>query len=118
MFHPTTAAPVKSYKHRAKRPRIPTQEESKNLSAREKQPVEKKYSYDPSLDPQLVWTGKKEAGAEFGISTVPIYVQENIAPEGIIARQDKSEGQAPAAGGASGISSTHLTTLAYSREPR
>lgn len=83
---PTAAAPVKSYKHRSKRPRIPTQEESKKLSARVKQPTKKKYAYDPSLDPQLTWTGKAEAGAEFGVSTVPIYVQENIAPEGIIAR--------------------------------
>jgi adenine-specific DNA-methyltransferase len=83
---PTVAAPVKSYKHRSKRPRIPTQEESRSLSAREKQGVKKKYAYDPSLDPQLVWSGKEEAGEEFGVSTVPIYVQENIAPEGIIAR--------------------------------
>ncbi|KKR88228.1 MAG: methylase protein [Candidatus Gottesmanbacteria bacterium GW2011_GWA2_41_12] len=83
---PTTAAPVKSYKHRAKRPRIPTQEESATLSPREKQPVKKRYEYDPSLDPQLTWAGKREQGAEFGVSTVPIYVQENIAPEGLIAR--------------------------------
>lgn len=83
---PTAAAPVKSYKHRSKRPRIPTQEESRNLSAREKQGVKKRYAYDPSLDPQLMWSGKEEAGAEFNVSTVPIYVQENIAPEGIVAR--------------------------------
>lgn len=83
---PTAAAPVKSYKHRSKRPRIPTQEESRKLSAREKQGVKKKYAYDPALDPQLVWSGKEEAGAEFSIGTVPIYVQENIAPEGIVAR--------------------------------
>lgn len=83
---PTTAAPVKSYKHRAKRPHIPTQEESAKLSPREKQQVKKKYAYDPSLDPQLVWAGKEEQGAELSVSTVPIYVQENIAPEAIIAR--------------------------------
>lgn len=83
---PTEAAPVKSYKHRQKRIRIPTQEESIQLSAREKQPVKKKYEYDPSLDPQLVWSGKKESGEEFGVSTVPIYVQEDISPEAIIAR--------------------------------
>ena len=83
---PTTAAPVKSYKHDAKRVRIPTQEESIKLPPREKQPVKKKYDYDPSLDPQLQWTGKKEQGAELDVSTVPIYVQENIAPEAIIAR--------------------------------
>lgn len=83
---PTTAAPVSSYKHDSKRARIPTQEESVKLSAREKQPVKKKYDYDPSLDPQLIWSGKKEAGADFAVPTVPIYVQEKIAPEAIIAR--------------------------------
>jgi adenine-specific DNA-methyltransferase len=84
--HPTTAAAVKSYKHRAKRVHIPTQEESVRLSARDKQPVKKKYNYDPSLDPQLLWTGKSEQGKEMEISTVPIYVQEHVAPEALIAR--------------------------------
>lgn len=82
----TTAAPVSSYKHDAKRKRIPTQEESVKLSRREKQPVKKTYAYDPSLDPQLTWSGKQEAGAEFSIPTVPIYVQEHVAPEALIAR--------------------------------
>jgi adenine-specific DNA-methyltransferase len=84
--HPTTAAPVESYKHDTKRVRIPTQEESKKLSARDKQPVKTRYAYDPSLDPQLVWAGKEEQGAELSVPTVPIYVQEKIAPEAIIAR--------------------------------
>lgn len=83
---PTEAAPVTSYKHKDTRVHIPTQEESIKLTAREKQPVKKKYDYDPSLDPQLIWAGKKEAGSELGVSTVPIYVQENIAPEAIVAR--------------------------------
>ena len=82
----TDAAPVTSYKFEDKRKRIPTQEESVKLSTTEKQPVKKKYDYDPSLDPQLVWSGKKEAGSEFEVSTVPIYVQEKVAPEAIIAR--------------------------------
>ncbi len=82
----TTAAPVESYKHTGKRLRIPTQEESSKLSPREKRPEKKKYAYDPSLDPRLDWAGKLEAGAEFGVSTVPIYVQEKIAPEALIAR--------------------------------
>lgn len=82
----TEAAPVDSYKHTDKRMRIPTQEESIRLSARHKQPVKKRYEYDPSLDPQLIWSGKKEAGLEFSVSTVPIYVQEKIAPEAIISR--------------------------------
>ncbi len=83
---PTNAAPVESYKHKDKRTRIPTQEESVKLSPRDKQPVKTKYAYDPSLDPQLVWAGKQESGNELGVSTVPIYVQEKVAPEAIIAR--------------------------------
>lgn len=83
---PTTAAPVASYKHDGKRVRIPTQEESIKLSAREKQPVKNKYDYDPSLDPQLVWAGKKEQGTWLAVPTVPVYVQEKIAPEALIAR--------------------------------
>ena len=80
------AAAVTSYKHKDKRAHIPTQEESVRLSHRDKQPVKKRYDYDPSLDPQLIWSGKKEAGSEFAVSTVPVYVQEKISPEAIIAR--------------------------------
>ncbi len=83
---PTTAAPVTSYKHDSTRKRIPTQEESVKLSKRDKQPVKKTYAYDPSLDPQLTWSGKREQGAEFHVPTVPIYVQEHVAPEALIAR--------------------------------
>lgn len=86
IIQPTTAAPVKSYKHDGKRVRIPTQEESVKLSARDKQPVKKKYDYDPSLNPQLIWAGKKEQGTELAVPTVPIYVQEKIASEALIAR--------------------------------
>ncbi|MFA4845740.1 MAG: site-specific DNA-methyltransferase [Patescibacteria group bacterium] len=82
----TTAAPVVSYKHTEKRKRIPTQEESIRIPAKDKRPARKKYAYDPSLDPQLVWAGKEEEGSAFTVPTVPIYVQEKIAPEAIIAR--------------------------------
>src|SRR3989338_9793251 len=82
----TEAAAVTAYKHKDKRAYIPTQEESVRLSHRDKQPVKKKYDYDPSLDPQLEWSGSKEAGSEFAVSTIPIYVQEKIAPEALIAR--------------------------------
>ncbi len=82
----TTAAPVASYKHDSTRVRIPTQEESVLLPAKDKQPIKKKYDYDPSLDPQLMWSGKKEQGSELAVPTVPIYVQENISPEAIVSR--------------------------------
>ncbi len=87
-----SAASVTSYKHEDKRKRIPTQEESEMISPRDRRPVKKTYEYDPSLDPQLTWSGKAELGGEFGVSTVPIYVQEKISPEAIIARL-KDEGQ-------------------------
>lgn len=83
---PTTAASVDSYKHKDTRKRIPTQEQSEKLSPKDKRPTKTRYQYDPSLDPQLTWSGKAEAGSEFGVSTVPIYVQEKIAPEAIVAR--------------------------------
>lgn len=80
------AVNVTSIKHSDARKNIPTQEQSAKLSQRDKQPVKKKYEYDPSLDPTLMWSGKIEAGDEFSVATVPIYVQEKIAPEAIIAR--------------------------------
>lgn len=83
---PKEAAGVTSFKHTDVRKSIPTQEQSVKLSARDKQPTKKKYEYDPSLDPKLVWAGKVEAGESFSVPTVPIYVQEKIAPEAIIAR--------------------------------
>jgi adenine-specific DNA-methyltransferase len=90
-----SAASVSSYTHEEKRKRIPTQEESAMLSARDRRPVKKTYQYDPSLDPQLTWSGKAERGPEFGVSTVPIYVQEKIAPEAIIAKlKDENAGMA------------------------
>lgn len=90
-----SAASVSSYTHEETRKRIPTQEESALLPARERRPVKKTYQYDPSLDPQLVWAGKAERDGEFGVSTVPIYVQEKIAPEAIIAKlKDENAGTA------------------------
>ncbi len=80
------AVNVTSIKHSDVRKNIPTQEQSAKLSQRDKQPGKKKYDYDPSLDPTLMWSGKIEAGDNFSVATVPIYVQEKIAPEAIIAR--------------------------------
>ena len=80
------AVNVTSINHSDVRKNIPTQEQSAKLSQRDKQPGKKKYEYDPSLDPTLMWSGKIEAGDNFSVATVPIYVQEKIAPEAIIAR--------------------------------
>jgi adenine-specific DNA-methyltransferase len=35
----------------------------------------KKYEYDPHLDPQLVWSGKKE-NASFEVPTVSLHIHE------------------------------------------
>ncbi len=43
----------------------------------------KKYDYDPHLDPQLVWAGKKEH-ASFDVPTVSLHVHERIDPSTII----------------------------------
>ena len=46
-------------------------------------PKPKKYEYDPHLDPQLVWAGKKEH-TSFEVPTVSLHIHEHIAPEAII----------------------------------
>lgn len=39
----------------------------------------KTYSYDPHLDPQLVWAGKAEH-TSFDVPTVSLHVHERIVP--------------------------------------
>ncbi|WP_370089411.1 site-specific DNA-methyltransferase [Ekhidna sp.] len=43
----------------------------------------KTYSYDPHLDPQLVWSGKAER-TSFEVPTVSLHVHERIDPKSII----------------------------------
>jgi len=43
----------------------------------------KMYSYDPRLDPQLMWSGKKE-NTEFEVDTVSLHVHERIDPSTIL----------------------------------
>lgn len=43
----------------------------------------KRYSYDPHLDPTLVWAGKKEQ-SELDVDTVSIHVHERIDPKTIV----------------------------------
>ena len=50
----------------------------------------KKYEYDPHLDPQLIWTGKKE-GQSFDVDTVSLHVHERIDPLTIIEAVKKKE---------------------------
>jgi len=91
-------ANVESYKHKDKRKNIPTQELS-HLKKKEKS-EKKKYSYDPALDPQIIWSGKAidsdlldslrersvEERKELLVNNVPLYIQEKISSEAIINR--------------------------------
>ncbi|MBZ5540493.1 MAG: site-specific DNA-methyltransferase [Acidobacteriia bacterium] len=51
----------------------------------------KTYEYDPHLDPQLVWAGKKEH-TSFEIPTVSLHVHERIDPRTIIEAVRKRNG--------------------------
>src|SRR5437764_632685 len=50
-----------------------------------------KYDYDPHLDPQLVWAGKKEH-TSFDVPTVSLHVHERIEPHTIIEGVRKRNG--------------------------
>ncbi len=51
----------------------------------------KSYAYDPHLDPQLVWAGKKEH-TSFEVPTVSLHVHERIDPRTIIEAVRKRNG--------------------------
>jgi adenine-specific DNA-methyltransferase len=51
----------------------------------------KTYAYDPHLDPQLVWAGKKEH-TSFEVPTVSLHVHERIDPRTIIEAVRKRNG--------------------------
>ncbi len=54
-------------------------------------PTRKTYEYDPHLDPQLVWAGKKEH-ASFEVPTVSLHVHERIDPRTIVEAVRKRNG--------------------------
>lgn len=53
----------------------------------------KEYAYDPHIDPQLQWAGKKE-GNDFVVDTVSLHVHERIDPITIIENTKKKEDDA------------------------
>ena len=79
------AMDIKPFKHKDRRTNIPTEELRDFVMAEEKAPYSVRYPRDPSLDPQLVWTGKDEQdAASLDVPTVPIYIQEKVHPQAII----------------------------------
>lgn len=82
---PKPKSSVKSIKHtKEKRTNIPTAEMEALVSDK----VEIfGYQRNKDTDPQLFWRGKDgENRADLTVNTVPIYIQEKIHPEAIIAR--------------------------------
>lgn len=81
---------VHSVKHKDKRRNIPTEELRDFVREDELKPKQITlpgllYARDPSLDPQLVWTGKDKLDSEeLTVPAVPIYIQEKIHPQAII----------------------------------
>jgi adenine-specific DNA-methyltransferase len=53
--------------------------------------VKKEYSYDPHLDPQLIWAGKSER-SNFKVDTVSLHVHERIDPKTVINAIRKKNG--------------------------
>jgi adenine-specific DNA-methyltransferase len=56
----------------------------------DKDGAKKKYEYDPHLDPQLQWAGKKEH-TSFEVPTVSLHVHERIDPKRIIEQVKKED---------------------------
>lgn len=57
----------------------------------DKESGKKSYAYDPHLDPQLIWAGKKEH-TSFDVPTVSLHVHERIDPRTIIEAVRKKNG--------------------------
>ena len=80
----TAPTQIEAVRHLDKRKNIPT-EELRDFFHEEGGAKKAFYPRDPSLDPQLVWTGKDEQDSEdLEVPIVPIYIQEQIHPQAII----------------------------------
>ena len=87
---------IESLRHKeARRRHIPTAELQSFVAEQEVAPKPMRYPRNPDLDPQLVWRGKDEQDAEdLIVDTVPIYIQEKIQPQAIIADIKRRSDQA------------------------
>ena len=62
---------IEKTEHKDKRTNIPTEETRGFVSDDEKAPKPVRYPRDPSLDPQLVWTGKDQQGQAMTLKLTP-----------------------------------------------
>ena len=92
MAKKNTRTTVESIRHKNKRANIPTEELRDFVADEELTPKTMLYPRDPSLDPQLVWTGKDEQDREdLAVPVVPVYIQEKIHPQAIIDALPRTE---------------------------
>ena len=92
-----TKKDIKNYKQTGRRKNIP--EVGLVTSATDKVEGQKKYVFDPYLDPQLQWSGKVEKN-ELEIDTVSLHVHERIDPKTLMEKlKAKSESEVPQGSG-------------------
>ena len=88
--HPNGPTPieVKDYRHKGeKRKNIP----DAGLATYNYKPLGRaKYSYDPHLDPQLIWTGKLEHPS-FEVETVSLHIHERVSTQAILSSLGRAE---------------------------
>jgi adenine-specific DNA-methyltransferase len=79
---------IEQYKHKDKT-RLNNPQVGMVSGANDPDGNKKRYSYDPHLDPTLVWAGKKEQN-ELDVDTVSIHVHERIDPKTIVQQVHKN----------------------------
>ena len=82
--------PIEQYEHKGKK-RLNNPPVGLVTSETDKEEPKKTYSYDPHLDPQLVWASKKERNS-FEVPSVSLHVHERIDPRTIIEAVKRKNG--------------------------
>jgi adenine-specific DNA-methyltransferase len=83
--------PIEQYDHKGKK-RVNNPPVGLVTPETDRETGKKAYSYDPHLDPQLVWAGKAEH-TSFKVPTVSLHVHERIDPRSIIEAVRKRNGK-------------------------
>jgi len=83
--------PIEQYDHKGKT-RVNNPPVGLVTPETDRETGKKTYSYDPHLDPQLVWAGKAEH-ISFEVPTVSLHVHERIDPRSIIEAVRKRNGK-------------------------
>jgi len=82
--------PIEQYDHKGK-DRVNNPPVGLVTPETDKESGKRCYTYDPHLDPQLVWAGKAEH-TSFEVPTVSLHVHERIDPKTIIEATRKKNG--------------------------